>query len=80
MSSPAPLSTSATVDTVYELSRVLDCGLDRRTVQILMALIDAGVHPVALVRGGGGWSSASGGAHPRLSEEQGARVMQHEAI
>lgn len=44
----APLSTAATVDVVYELARVLDCGLDRRTVQILMALVDAGVHPSAL--------------------------------
>lgn len=44
-----PLSTAATVDVVFEISKLLDCGLDRRTVQILMALIDAGVHPGALV-------------------------------
>jgi len=41
-------STAATVDVVHELARLLDCGLDRRQVQILMALIDAGVHPTAL--------------------------------
>ena len=35
---------------MHELSQLLDCGLDRRAVQILMALIDAGVHPTALVR------------------------------
>ena len=45
----APLSTAATVDVVFEISKILDSGLDRRTVQILMALIDAGVHPTALV-------------------------------
>ena len=44
---PAP-STAATVDVVFELSRLLECGLDRRQVQICMALIDAGVHPTAL--------------------------------
>lgn len=45
----ATSSTAATVDVVHEMSQLLDCGLDRRTVQILMALIDAGVHPGALV-------------------------------
>ena len=43
------LSTAATVDAFYELSQLLDCGLDRRTVQVLMALVEAGVNPFALV-------------------------------
>lgn len=62
---PAPLSTSATVDVVAEMAALLGTGLDRRAVQILMALVDAGVHPGALAdavkelraaegRGGGG--------------------------
>jgi mitotic-spindle organizing protein 1 len=44
----APLSTSATVDVVAEMASLLGTGLDRRAVQILMALVDAGVHPAAL--------------------------------
>jgi mitotic-spindle organizing protein 1 len=35
---------------VYEISQLLNTGLDRRTVQILMALCDAGVNPQALAR------------------------------
>lgn len=33
---------------VFELSQLLNTGLDRRTVQICMALVDAGVNPHAL--------------------------------
>ena len=33
---------------VHEMAQLLDCGLDRKTVQILMALVDAGVNPSAL--------------------------------
>ena len=46
---PERLSTAATVDAFFELSQLLDCGIDRRTVQVLMALIEAGVNPFALV-------------------------------
>ncbi len=46
--SAAGLATAATVDVVFELATLLNTGLDRRTVQILMALIDAGIHPEAL--------------------------------
>ena len=41
-------ATSATVDVVLELSQALRCGLDRKAVQILMALVDAGIQPAAL--------------------------------
>jgi len=41
---------AATVDAVFELSQLLNTGLDRRTVQILMALLDTGVHPDALAK------------------------------
>lgn len=47
-SSSAKAQTSATVDVVYELSQLLRCDLDRRAVQIIMALIDAGVNPSTL--------------------------------
>jgi mitotic-spindle organizing protein 1 len=42
------LSASATIDLVHEIATLLDTGLDRRTCQILMALVDAGVNPSAL--------------------------------
>jgi mitotic-spindle organizing protein 1 len=42
--------TAKTVDTVYELSTLLNTGLSRRSVQIIMALIDAGCDPVALAK------------------------------
>ena len=44
------VATAATVDVVLELSQALRCGLDRKAVQILMALIDAGLQPAALAR------------------------------
>ena len=43
-------ATAATVDVVLELAQALRCGLDRKTVQILMALVDAGLQPAALAR------------------------------
>jgi mitotic-spindle organizing protein 1 len=33
---------------VHEISQLLNTGLDRKSVQILMALCDAGVNPSAL--------------------------------
>jgi mitotic-spindle organizing protein 1 len=47
-SSGGALSASATIDLVHEIATLLDTGLDRRTCQILMALVDAGVNPSAL--------------------------------
>eukprot|EP00472_Partenskyella_glossopodia_P012819 CAMPEP_0197515086 /NCGR_PEP_ID=MMETSP1318-20131121/322_1 /TAXON_ID=552666 /ORGANISM="Partenskyella glossopodia, Strain RCC365" /LENGTH=75 /DNA_ID=CAMNT_0043063353 /DNA_START=36 /DNA_END=263 /DNA_ORIENTATION=+ len=37
-----------TFEVVYEMSRVLNCGLDRQTLAILMKLCDNGVNPEAL--------------------------------
>ncbi|GAB9463418.1 hypothetical protein Gpo141_00000880 [Globisporangium polare] len=39
---------SEVMETVYELSRLLNTGLDRETLAILMALIQKGVNPEAL--------------------------------
>lgn len=36
------------VDAMYELSKVLQCDLDRRVVGILLELLEAGVHPESL--------------------------------
>jgi hypothetical protein len=44
----APSATAATVDAVFDLAQLLNCGLDRKQVQICMALIDAGVNPHGL--------------------------------
>lgn len=68
---------SATVDLVCELSDLLRTGLDRRQVQVIMALLDSGVNPHALAAavqelramrptpaggsGGGGGGGGSGG-------------------
>lgn len=41
-------ATAAMVDVVTELSDILRTGLDRKSVQIIMALIDTGVNPSAL--------------------------------
>lgn len=37
-----------TLDVVYEMSQLLNTGLDRQTVQLLMALCEHGVNPEAL--------------------------------
>ena len=50
MESSKTADTAKTVDTVYELSNLLNTGLSRRSVQIIMALIDAGCDPVALAK------------------------------
>ena len=41
-------SASASVDLVYDVSRLLHCGLDKSTVAILVALCECGVQPQAL--------------------------------
>ncbi|PFH35890.1 hypothetical protein BESB_055410 [Besnoitia besnoiti] len=39
-----------TMDVLMEISTLLNTGLDRATLQILVELIEAGVHPEALAR------------------------------
>jgi hypothetical protein len=34
-----------------QINKILDCGLDRRTIEVLLELIEAGVHPEALADG-----------------------------
>jgi mitotic-spindle organizing protein 1 len=41
-------ATATTVDVVTEIAGLLNTGLDRKAVQITMALVDAGVNPAAL--------------------------------
>jgi len=50
MDLPATTAQQAkeTMEIVYELSRLLDCGLDRETLSILIALVETGVNPEAL--------------------------------
>ncbi|TDH68987.1 hypothetical protein CCR75_007670 [Bremia lactucae] len=48
MSDGTTASRAEVMETVYELSRLLNTGLDRDTLAILMALIQKGVHPEAL--------------------------------
>ena len=37
------------LDVAYELSKVLNCGVDRETLAVLVALTERGVNPEALV-------------------------------
>jgi len=37
-----------TLDIAYEISRILDTGLDRETLSILIGLLEQGVNPEAL--------------------------------
>ena len=37
-----------TIDTIYEISQILDCGLDKETLSILVSLCESGVNPEAL--------------------------------
>ncbi|KAI9911899.1 hypothetical protein PsorP6_008889 [Peronosclerospora sorghi] len=48
MSEGITASSAEVMETVYELSRLLNTGLDRDTLAILMALIQKGVNPEAL--------------------------------
>ncbi|KAE8906118.1 hypothetical protein PF005_g6708 [Phytophthora fragariae] len=48
MSDGITASRAEVMETVYELSRLLNTGLDRDTLAILMALIQKGVNPEAL--------------------------------
>jgi len=36
------------VNTLYEISNILDCGVDKETLRILVGLCEAGVNPEAL--------------------------------
>jgi hypothetical protein len=36
------------VESLFGISQVLQCGLDRRTLAVLLQLVEAGVHPEAL--------------------------------
>jgi len=39
------------VEALYNLSRLMNTGLDRRVLSILLELLDLGVHPDSLVDG-----------------------------
>lgn len=60
----------AALDTAFELSKLLDCGLDREALSICVALIESGVNPEALAevvrqlraKAGEAVAAAAGGA------------------
>lgn len=39
------------IDAMYQIGTILDTGLDKRTIAILLELIECGVHPEALADG-----------------------------
>lgn len=41
-------SPGEALDIAYEINKILDCGLDKNTLSICIALLEAGVHPEAL--------------------------------
>ena len=36
------------IEALFGMSNILQCGLDRRTLAVLLQLVEAGVHPEAL--------------------------------
>ena len=36
------------IESLYSISEILNCQLDRRTIEILLELIELGVHPESL--------------------------------
>ena len=39
-----------TLDILYEMSQILNCGLNKETLNILVTMIEKGVNPEALIR------------------------------
>ena len=39
-----------TLEILYEMSQILNCGLNRETLNILVTMIEKGVNPEALIR------------------------------
>ena len=39
-----------TLEILYEMSQILNCGLNRETLNILITMIEKGVNPEALIR------------------------------
>ena len=39
-----------TLDILYEMSQILNCGLNKETLNILITMIEKGVNPEALIR------------------------------
>ena len=39
-----------TLDILYEMSQILNCGLSKETLNILVTMIEKGVNPEALIR------------------------------
>ncbi len=37
-----------TIDVLHEISAILDCGLDKETLSVLVSLCESGVNPEAL--------------------------------
>lgn len=40
--------SSDTLELAFELSQILDCGLDKKSLSICMGLLELGVHPEVL--------------------------------
>lgn len=47
------MDASAALDTALEVGKLLDCGLDRETLSVCIALIEAGVSPEVLMAAAG---------------------------
>ncbi|CAM9414336.1 unnamed protein product [Scytosiphon promiscuus] len=45
---PGARDMNDTIDVLHEISTILDTGLDRKTLSLLMELIESGVNPEAL--------------------------------
>ncbi len=44
----SPATAAEALDVAHEISRILDCGLDRESLSVCIALLETGVSPEAL--------------------------------
>jgi mitotic-spindle organizing protein 1 len=78
MDAVATKAADQAIDTLHQIANILDCGVDKETLRILVGLCDAGVNPEALAHvvkelrreaallhaGGHGAGAAAGAAPP----------------
>ena len=57
MQQPGGPTAAEALEICYELNKLLDCGLDKETLSVCIALVENGVNPEASGGGSGGQSA-----------------------
>ena len=47
-SAPTPPTPAEALDVAHEINKLLDCGLDKESLSVCVALLETGVNPEAL--------------------------------